>query len=181
MTRLCILGDDSDHRKEAMSYFSVRSALQKTYSSKVNNETISFVEAGPSQGDFCGSHNSPSLDMQKPLSTQIISNNVIKSRGNTTCLNKTKQSSRLYFSLICANLPFWYRWGSRRGKKPTPFFWAKVTCWKQHWGTLLLLNSQVWTFIWGNRYHLASKDLQINGERENVRFTALSCIIQRMR
>lgn len=65
-------------------------ALENTYVSKVNNETIAFVEAGPSQGDFCGSYNSPALDMQQPLSTQIISDNMIKSRGYTTCLNKTK-------------------------------------------------------------------------------------------
>lgn len=78
-------------------------ALRNTYSSKVNNETVSFVEAGPSQGDFHGSYNSPALDMQKPLGTQIISNNMIKSRGNTTCLNKMKQSSKRYFSLILAN------------------------------------------------------------------------------
>lgn len=76
-----------------------------TYSSKVDNETISFVEAGPSQGDFCGSYNSPALDMQKPPGTQIISNNMIKSRSDTTCLNR-KQSSKLYFSLISGNLPF---------------------------------------------------------------------------
>lgn len=91
-------------------------ALGKTYSSKVNNETISFVEAGPSQGDFCGSYNSPALDMQKPLGTQIISNNMIKSRGNTTCLNKAKQSSKVYFSLISSDLPFCYRWGASRGE-----------------------------------------------------------------
>lgn len=80
-------------------------ALGMTYSSKVNNETISFVEAGPSQGDFCGSYSSPALNMQKPLGTQIISNNVIKSRGDTTCLNR-KQSSKLYFSLILQTYHF---------------------------------------------------------------------------
>lgn len=78
-----------------ISYFSVQVTLGKTYISKVNNETISFVEAGPSQGDFCGSHNSPALDMEKPLGTQIISNNVIKSRGNTTCLNKNTKHQAL--------------------------------------------------------------------------------------
>lgn len=82
--------------------------LENTYISEVNNETISFVEAGPSQGDFCGSYNSPALDMQQPLSTQIISNYMIKSRGNTTCLNKTKQSSQIYFSFISAKLPFFF-------------------------------------------------------------------------
>lgn len=86
--------------------FSVCFALGKTYSSEVNNETISFVEAAPSQGNFRGSYNSPALDMQKPLGTQIIGDNMIKSRGNTTCLNKIKQSSKLCFSLISAHLPF---------------------------------------------------------------------------
>lgn len=78
-------------------YFAVCLTLRKTYSSEVNNETISSIEAGPSQGNFCGSYNSPALDMQKPLSTQIISNNMIKSRCNTTCLNETKTKQQALF------------------------------------------------------------------------------------
>lgn len=103
--QFCILVDDSNLGRDTAFAFQCF-ALQNTYISKVNNETISFVEAGPSQGDFCGSHNSPALDMQQSLGTHIISNNMIKSRGNTTCLNKTKQSSQLYFSFISAKLLF---------------------------------------------------------------------------
>lgn len=165
-------------------------ALGKTYSSKVNNETISFVEAGPSQRDFCGSYNSPALDMQKPLGTQIISNNMIKSRGNTTCLNKNKAARfisawflQTYLFAIDEELAGGKNSLCSKRQAKIIYCLTVLTTEQTNMGNAAAAAelSGVNLYL---REHMSPciKRIQMNGERESTRtgFTALSCIIQKM-
>lgn len=49
----------------------------ETYSAKVNDEAVAFVEALPAERDFRGPDHSPTLHMQESLRCQVIGDNMV--------------------------------------------------------------------------------------------------------
>lgn len=77
------------------------------YISKVNNEAVSTVEAGPAQRNLCGSNDPPALDVKKSLCTKVIGDHMVETWGHTSCLRiENSQTSSIPLFIWALNCFF---------------------------------------------------------------------------
>lgn len=62
------------------------------YSSQVQDEAVSVVEAGPAEGNLRGPDHPPAFDVQQPLGRSVIGHDVVETGGHAPRLKNRGDS-----------------------------------------------------------------------------------------